>query len=200
MCHGQYRECTVVRFIMFPMFNISIFSAHYASFSTYHLVSDGCLINRGYASEMKCLLEPVLCFCGSTNPLSGAATVRSVIGTWYMHGQHLHSLLAVMTFLFQKRNWPTSMVLSLCVIFCFSVKPFIFSFYVTPFAVFLIPPILRSHYSAVELCNGARGYQLNEFCPVASIYCALSQMQVTLCVCRLNLAAHVRNINQACDG
>lgn len=68
--------------------------------------------------------------------------------------------------------------------------------YVTLFAMFLIPPILRSHYSAVELCNGARGYQLNEFCPVASIYCAPSQMKVILCECTLTLAAHVSNINQ----
>lgn len=92
---------------------------------------------------------------------------------------------------------PHNQPLYLSDVLSLSVIHFHFLFlHVTLFAVFFIPPTLRSHYSAVELCNGARGYQLNEFCPVASIYCTPSQMKLTVCACESNLAAYLPNINR----
>ncbi len=120
-----------------------------------------------------------LCFCWSTNSL---LLLSSVTRKLYVITVSISKAFLMSWLLVQKKNPPT--IPSLSLIFSFFCETFHFLFlHVTLIAMFLIPPILRSHYNAVELWNGARGYQLNEFCPVASIYCALSQMQVTLCVC-----------------
>lgn len=129
------------------------------------LVSDDCLVSRGYGlfyvslSSVTRKLHVITIYAQLT-----LAKLFCCHDLWFKRETRQPSLLSLSFSLLQSN--------------------LLFSFlHVTLFAVFLIPPILRSHYSAVELCNGARGYQLNEFCPVASIYCAPSQMQGTLCVC-----------------
>lgn len=139
------------------------------------LVSDDCLVSRGYACELKRF------FMFLWVNQHSAVTEFSYQEAVCYHNICTVSISKVMTS--GSKEKPANHPFSLRHFLFFSQTFHFLFLHVALFAMFLIPPILRSHYSAVELCNGARGYQLNEFCPVASIYCAPSQMQVTLCVC-----------------